>query len=73
MDNPRILVDDQLLADALVKAGADRLAAQVQSEADRALEKAGKDLTDKLGEEAGKAVGDALKGLLPGGKKKGDG
>ncbi|MCZ6836214.1 MAG: DUF2062 domain-containing protein [Planctomycetota bacterium] len=66
MDNPRITIDDDLLADALVQAGADRLANEVRGEADKLLD----DLGEKLGDEASKGIGDALKGLLPGSDKK---
>lgn len=73
MDNPRIMIDPDLLADALVAAGADRLASELRGEADRLIEEATSELGDKLGEEVQNILGDALKGLLPGGKKKDDG
>ena len=69
MDDPRITVDANVLSDALLAAGADRLAAELQGEADKLLDEA----ADELGEEAKGVLGDALKGLLPGGKKKDDG
>lgn len=74
LDNPGVYLSDQALADALVQAGAARLAGEVRGKADEALERATGKLTDKLGEEAGKGLGDAAKGALDeffgGGKKK---
>ncbi len=82
MDNPGVYLSDQALADALVQAGADRLAGEVRGRADEAIDKATGKITDKLGEklggelggEAGKGLEDAAKGaldnLLGGGKKK---
>lgn len=82
MDNPGVYLSDQALADALVQAGADRLAGEVRGRAGEAIDKATGKITDKLGEklgeelggEAGKGIEDAAKGaldnLLGGGKKK---
>ncbi len=86
MDNPAIFLDDQLLADALLQAGASELASRAQAEADKLAGKATDELREKLGEELGDKLGDdllndaskkigddvggALKGLLGGEKKK---
>jgi hypothetical protein len=82
MDNPGVYLSDQALADALVQAGADRLAGEVRGRAGEAIDKATGKITDKIGEklgeelggEAGKGLQDAAKGaldnLLGGGKKK---
>ncbi len=75
LDNPRIVIDGDALAQSLMQAGAAELANRVKGEAgkvvDKALEdvkgKVGDQIGDKLGGEAGKA----LDGLF-GGKKKGD-
>lgn len=58
IDNPRVTIDADRLADALVKAGAGALVEKGKQEAEKALEKA-----------AGKAL-DKLGGGLLGGKKK---
>jgi uncharacterized protein (TIGR03546 family) len=82
LDNPGVYLSDQALADALVKAGADRLAGEARTRANEAIDKATGKVTDKLGEklgeelggDAGKGLQDAAKGaldnLLGGGKKK---
>ena len=62
LENPLIRIDQDQLADALLKAGADQLASRLRGEADKVIEKATEDLTDKLGNE----VKDKLKGLLGG-------
>ena len=70
IDNPRITIDDQALTDALVKAGASELAAELQGEIDKQLEGAGIKLPGGLGD-----TGDAIKkglGDLLGGKKDDD-
>jgi hypothetical protein len=72
MDDPRILIDSNLLADALVAAGADRLAGEIRGEADNLIDQATGELGDKLGEDAQELLGDALKGVLPGGSDKKD-
>jgi uncharacterized protein (TIGR03546 family) len=80
IDNPRIRIDNELLADALVKAGAGELARRVQGEVDERLQEATKDLTDKINEKLSdklpggikspidpkKSADDALRGLLGG-------
>jgi hypothetical protein len=84
MDNPAIYLDDQLLADALMQAGATELANRAQAEADKLTGKLSEKLQDELGEKAGDILGDgalddaqkklgedvggALKGLLGGNK-----
>ncbi len=78
LDNPGVYLSDQALADALMKAGADRLASEARGRADEAIDKATGKITDKLGEklggDAGKDLQDAAKGALDnifgGGKKK---
>jgi hypothetical protein len=82
LDNPGVFLTDQALADALVKAGADRLAAEARGRANEAIDEATGKITDKLGEklgeqlggDAGKGLQDAAKGaldnILGGGKKK---
>jgi len=66
IDNPAITLDNDMLADALVKAGAGALAKNVQGKATKAID-------DALGEQ-GKGVageaGKAIKGLLGGKKRK---
>lgn len=73
IDNPRVLLDDQALADALAEAG--------KAEAARLLrEKLGEELDDAIGDKLPEdlkdkipdGIGDALGGLLGGGKKKDD-
>ena len=71
IDDPRITIDDQALTDALVKAGASELAAELQGKINEELKEAGIELPGELD-----AVGDAIKkglGDLLGGKKKDDG
>ena len=73
LDNPRIAIDGDVLAQSLLQAGAGELANRVKGEAgkvvDKALEdvkgKVGDQIGDKLGGEAGKA----LDGLFGGRKK----
>ena len=80
IDNPRIRIDAQLLADALVKAGAGELARRVQGEVDERLQDATEDLTEKVNEKLSdklpggiklpgnpkRSADDALRGLLGG-------
>ena len=74
MDDPRITIDQKMLAEALKTAGATALADHVRGEADKALDKATTKATDKIDEKVKGALGDkvddALGGLLPGGKPK---
>jgi uncharacterized protein (TIGR03546 family) len=74
MDDPRITIDQNMLAEALKSAGATALADHVRGEADKALDKAKDKATDKIGEKLNDALGDkakgALGGLLPGSKSK---
>lgn len=46
--NPQITLDDQLLADALVDAGAAAVAGRVRQEADRAVDRATSEIQDRL-------------------------
>ncbi len=64
IDNPRIMVDEKRLADALVQAGAGKLVEKGQKEVEKAAEKA----LDKVGGSAGGILG----GLLGGDKDKKD-
>jgi len=73
LDNPRITVDPNLLADALLAAGAGELAGRIRGETDELIDRAAGKLGDKLGEQAENILGGALKDLLKGGKKKKDG
>lgn len=68
LDNPAIVVDQKALADALVKAGADELAAKARGEAEKQIDKALEKATEKIGSDAVDKAKDALKGLIPGGK-----
>lgn len=65
IDNPRIFVDDDLLADALVQAGAGKLVEKGREEAEKAIEKATGGALDKIGGSGGL-------GKLLGGEKKDD-
>jgi len=69
LDDPRIRIDQDALAKALIDAGAAELASKVKGEAAKEVEKAKEKLGEKLGEEAGKAIGD----FLGGGKDKKNG
>jgi len=62
LDRPRIRVDDQGLANALVQAGVERARDELQSKAE-------KELKEQAGEQLGEAGGQLLDGIL-GGKKK---
>ena len=66
IDDPRVRVDQDALAQALVDAGAKELASRVRAEAEGALDKVREDAEKKLQEEVGDKAKDALKGLLPG-------
>lgn len=82
MDNPRVMVSEQAFADALLQAGAGKLAAEARSKADEAVgraagklgEQIGEKLGEQLGTDASKGVQDAAKGalesLLGGGRKR---
>ncbi|MHC5025454.1 MAG: hypothetical protein ACYTGR_01665 [Planctomycetota bacterium] len=71
LEDPRIRLDRDALANALVQAGADRLAGELRAEAHDRL---GAELSDAVGkdvgEDVGAAVGGLLEGVLGGGKKK---
>ena len=60
MDNPAIFLDDQLLADALLQAGATELANRAQAEADKLAGKATEELREKLGEQLGDKAGEII-------------
>jgi len=62
LDNPRVKVDEKLLADALVKAGVNRAVAEGKKKAEELINK---EVGDKVGEQ-GKGL---LKGLLDRSKK----
>jgi uncharacterized protein (TIGR03546 family) len=70
IDNPRITLSDDVLANALKQAGAELLASKVRAETDKATEKAVGELTkkldDKVGDQVGKEIGGKAKGLLEG-------
>lgn len=63
LDDPAIRIDQDQLADALLKAGADKLAGRVRGEAEKLIDEVAEDLTEKLGQDAK----DKLKSLLGGG------
>ena len=72
LDNPRITIEDKALTDALVKAGASKLAAELTGKLDEKIKDAGIKLPGKLGKEL-EGAGDAIKkglGSLFGGDKK---
>ena len=71
IDDPRITVDDPALTDALVKAGASELAAELQGKINEELKEAGIELPGEL-DDVGAAIKKGLGDLL-GGKKKDDG
>lgn len=71
LDNPRIAIDPDLLAQSLVQAGAGELANRVKGEAQKAVDEAIGKATDQLGDKIGGEAGKVLDGLL-GGRKKGD-
>ena len=73
LDNPRITVDSNLLADALLAAGAGELAGRVRGETDELIDRAAGKLGEKLGEQAEDVLGGALKDLLKSGGDKKDG
>lgn len=64
LDDPRVTLEADALADALVAAGKAELANKVRGEADKALGSAkdeiGKELGDKIGEEADGLIGNLL-------------
>ena len=74
LDNPRIAIDGEALAQALAQAGAAELANRVKGEAGKVVDKALEDVKGKVGDQIGDKLGDeagkALDGLFGGGKKK---
>lgn len=71
LDNPRIAIDPDVLAQSLMQAGAGELANRVKGEAQKAVDEAIGKATDQLGDKIGGEAGKVLDGLL-GGRKKGD-
>lgn len=75
LDNPRIAIDGDALAQSLLQAGAGELANRVKGEAGKVVDKALEDVKGKVGDQLGDTLGNeagkALDGLF-GGKKKGD-
>ncbi|MEX0654149.1 MAG: hypothetical protein WD151_08505 [Phycisphaeraceae bacterium] len=62
LDNPRVMLDDDTLADALVRAGADELASRARGEARRVIDRATEDVADRVPGDAA----NRLRGLLGG-------
>ncbi|MFP4223400.1 MAG: hypothetical protein ACLFVN_04925 [Phycisphaeraceae bacterium] len=60
LDNPQVLLDEDTLADALARAGADELARRARGEARRVIDEATDDATKRLPGEAGRL----LRGLI---------
>lgn len=73
LDNPRIAIDGDVLAQSLLQAGAGELANRVKGEAGKVVDKALEDVKDKvggqIGDKLGGEAGKALDGLLGGRKK----
>jgi hypothetical protein len=67
--NPRITVDGDMMADALVQAGASRLAGELEGAVG---EQVGEILGDDAADGVGEAASDLIGGILGGGKKKKD-
>jgi hypothetical protein len=67
LDDPRIVIDDDAFADALVQAGASELAGRFHGEL---AEKIGEELPPELGGDVGEALQQGLGGLLGGEEKK---
>jgi hypothetical protein len=65
LDNPRLRVDQKLLTEALVKAGASKIADELKGKATEAI---GKEIDKNVGEK-GRGL---LRGILGGEKKEGD-
>lgn len=75
LDNPRITIEDKALTDALVKAGASKLASELTGKLDDKLKEKGIKLPGNLGEDlegAGDAIIKGIGGLFGGDKKKKD-
>ena len=72
LDNPRITIEEKALTDALVKAGASKLTAELKGKLDDKLKDSGIKLPGDLGKDlegAGDAFKKGLGGLFGGGKK----
>jgi len=72
LDNPRITIEHKALTDALVKAGASKLAAKLTGKLDEKIKDAGIKLPGNLGKDlegAGDAIKKGLGGLFGGDKK----
>jgi hypothetical protein len=72
LDNPRIMVSDQLLKDALVQAGASRLTKELEGRAGEALDKLGDELDGAVDDDVKESIREGIGGLFGGGKKKED-
>ena len=66
LDDPHITLDEDLLAQALLGAGADRLAGELRQQTDRLSEELGKQVGDTVGDDVHKALGDGVEGALKG-------
>lgn len=76
LDNPRITIEEKALTDALVKAGASKLASELTGKLDDKIKDAGLKLPGNLGKDlegAGDAIKKGLGGLFGGDKKDKDG
>lgn len=71
LDNPRIAIDADTLAQSLMQAGAGELANRVKGEAGKVVDKALEDVKGKVGDQLGDEAGKVLDGLF-GGKKNDD-
>lgn len=70
LDNPRVAINGEALAEALAQAGAAELANRVKGEAGKVVDKALEDVKGKVGDQIGDEAGKVLDGLFGGGKKK---
>jgi uncharacterized protein (TIGR03546 family) len=66
LDNPRVMVDDKQLTDALVKAGASQLVNQLK---DKATDTLSREVGDKIGSKIGEQGKGVLDGILGGSKR----
>jgi hypothetical protein len=66
LDDPRVMVDDKLLTDALVKAGASQLVNQLKEKATDTLSR---EVGDKIGTKIGEQGKGVLDGILGGSKR----
>lgn len=67
--DPRIVINEKKLADALIQAGAGQLAGKLQGEAAKQVDKALDNAADTIGGQVGEQAKNALGGLLGGDKK----